>query len=133
MLWRMRKLFRVWPCVFVFLGMGCATSSITNLTPSDLPRSDAGFYRVEAAWRSNQRSIREETIEPAVIVGMMRYPMRPVPHTEGRWETMVPVGPDQEIIHYRFQFDYVQNAIARRLPNSKRSPEYLLAITPKEQ
>ena len=128
----MWKFFRVWLSLLAVLGTGCATSSITNLTPSDFPRSSSGFYRVEAAWRSNQRSIREETLKPAVIIGMMRYPMRSVPYTKGRWETMIPVEPEREVVYYRFQFDFIQNAIPKGRPNSKRSPEYQLKITSEE-
>lgn len=128
----MWKFFGVGLGLLALFGTGCATSSITNLTPSDFPRSGSGFYRVEAAWRSNQRSIREETLEPAVIIGMMRYPMQPVPYTERRWETMIPVEPEQEVVYYRFQFDFIQNAIPKGRPNSKRSPEYQLNITTEE-
>ncbi|MCS1410591.1 MAG: hypothetical protein M2R45_03786 [Verrucomicrobia subdivision 3 bacterium] len=130
----MLKPFQVWLGLFVLLAMGtgCATSSITNLTPSDFPRFDSGLYRIEAAWRSNQRSIQEDTIEPVVIVGTTHYPMQPVPYAEGRWETMVPVKPDQEVIHYHFKFNFIYSAVPEGRPNSKRSPEYRLDIVSEE-
>ena len=115
--------------VFV-VGTGCTTTSITNLTPSDLPRSNSGLYRVEAAWQSNQKSIIEDTIEPVVIIGETPFPMQPVPFAKDRWETMVPVPGDQNEVHYRFKFNYNYAASPQRVANSIRSEEFTLEITP---
>lgn len=118
--------------VIASLGVACTTTSITNLTPGDFPRSNSGLYRVESAWQSNQKSIQEDSIQPMVIIGGTQYPMQPVPFAENRWETMVPVAADEDEILYQFKFNYNYDAIPQPLSNSKRSPEYRLEITPEE-
>ena len=116
--------------ILMVAGVGCTTTSITNLTPSDLPRSNSGLYRVEAAWQSNQKSIRKDSIQPMVIVGETQFPMQPVPFADGRWETMVPVAASEDLIYYQFKFNYLYDAIPQPLSNSKRSEEFRLDITP---
>lgn len=116
--------------VFIVAGTGCTTTSITNLTPSDLPRSNSGLYRVEAAWHSNQKSIVEDTIEPVVVIGGTPFPMQRVPFARDRWETMVPVAGDQDEIYYRFKFNYSYAASPQRVANSIRSDQFTLGITP---
>lgn len=110
--------------------VGCTSTSITNLTPGDFPRSNSGLYRVEAAWNSNQKSIQEDSVQPMVIVGSTQYPMQPIPFAQNRWETMVPVSATEDVIYYQFKFNYTYNAIPQPLSNSKRSTEYRLDITP---
>jgi hypothetical protein len=110
--------------------VGCTTTSITNLTPGDFPRSNSGLYRVEAAWNTNQKSIQKDTVQPMVIIGGTQYPMQPVPYADSRWETMVPVPSTEDVIHYQFKFNYTYHAIPQALSNSKRSPEFRLDITP---
>ena len=115
---------------FAIVGVGCTSTSITNLTPSDFPRSNSGLYRVEAAWKSNQKSIQEDTVQPMVIIGETQYPMQPVPFAENRWETMVPVSGADDVIYYQFKFNYTHSAFPQPRANSRRSPEYRLDITP---
>ena len=111
---------------------GCMTVSITNLTPSDFPRSNSGLYRVEAAWDHNQKSVVEDSVEPVVIVGTTQYPMQPVPFAQDRWETMIPVSGDQDTIYYQFKFNYLYQSVPHAVSNSKRSEEFRLDITPRE-
>ncbi|MGD1084600.1 MAG: hypothetical protein ABSA47_07605 [Verrucomicrobiota bacterium] len=108
---------------------GC--SSITNLTPSRLPRNDAGFYRIEAAWETREQAIRPETIKPLVMVGYETYEMRPELVVSNRWETFVPLPADQSLLHYRFKFDFLRNAISAPVEDSKLSPDYTLQIIDK--
>jgi hypothetical protein len=108
---------------------GC--SSITNLTPSRLTRNETGLYRVEAAWDTREQAIRAETIKPLVMVGFETYEMRPELVVSNRWETFVPLPSDQSLLHYRFKFDFVRNAISAPVEDSKLSPEYTLQIVDK--
>jgi hypothetical protein len=110
------------PLLFV----GC--SSITNLTPSEQPRNATGLYPIEAAWDSRQQSIRPESFKPVVLVGMESYPMRKTALMKDRWETLVPIPPEKNSIHYRFKFDFEYNSIPTPKPDSKLSPEYKLQI-----
>ena len=126
----MWRSFRVCFSAFALLALaaGCATPSIVNLTPGDYSRTRTGFYRIEVAWRGQQEYVREETIQPSVLIGRMSYPMRPVRLAEGRWETMVPVASDRDFVDYRFKFDFVQADLLRHEGNSRRSDEYRLNI-----
>jgi hypothetical protein len=108
---------------------GC--SSITNLTPSRLPRNESGLYRVEAAWETREQTIRPESLKPMVMVGYETYEMRPELVVSNRWETFVPLPADQSLLHYRFRFDFLRNAISAPVEDSKLSPEYTLQITEK--
>lgn len=107
---------------------GCTPPTITNLTPAQLPRNSDGLYPFEVAWRSRQRSIRDETMRVNVVIGDKDYPMRPVPLVNDRWETLVPVPPTQGIVHYRYKFDYEFSTIPRSRPNSALSSPHNLQI-----
>ena len=74
---------------------GCATSQVTNLTPSRQPRNASGVYPVEFAWDSNQASIIDKSIKPVVVVGFEMYPMRPSLDIVNRWETVIPIAADK--------------------------------------
>lgn len=106
---------------------GCKTT-ITNLTPTQYPRSASGFYRVEAAWKSNRAVIRPDTFKPLVVVDFQTYPMRPVPLVEDRWEAFVPVPGDQTAIHYHYKFDFMEDAFHKPKANSMMSSSYTLTV-----
>jgi hypothetical protein len=106
---------------------GC-TATFTNLTPRQQPRNANNLYPVEVAFRSRQQSLRWETIEPKVIVGTEAYPLRPVPMVRYRWEGMIPVPPGTNLIHYRYRFDFLYNAMGGPQPDSAFSPTYSLKI-----
>ena len=91
----LRVLFRrfVSFCLLFLVLTGCATSTIVNLTPPSLPKSEDGLYRFEASWESNQRSILEESLQVSwfwmecsipwsqspwrITVGKLYYPCPP--------------------------------------------------------
>jgi len=107
---------------------GCTTLTITNLTPSVLPRNENNLYPVEMEITSNQHTLREASITPTVVIGFDVYPMQPTPLLSNRWETMVPVAKDQRVAHFRFKVDYEYNKMGGRGQGSKMSTEYILAI-----
>jgi hypothetical protein len=109
-----------------FLFVGCST--ITNLTPAHQPRNATGLYPIEAKWDSRQQSIRPQSFKPSVLVGLESYPMRKTPLMKNRWETLVPVPADKNVINYRFKFDFEYNAIPQPRPDSILSREYQLEI-----
>ena len=109
---------------------GC-TSSITNLTPSRLPRNSDGTYRIEAGWSTREHAIREESVTPLVMVGTEFYPMTPEKVVTDRWEAFVPVSASQQLLHYRFKFDFVRDTISTPQPDSRLSQVYSLEITGK--
>jgi len=106
---------------------GCTT--ITNLTPSHYPRDPSGYYRVEAAWYSDREAVREKSFKPLVLVGATNaFPMQPVPMVTDRWEAFVPVPADQDMVVYRFKFDFLDATMSGERPNSMMSQDYELRI-----
>jgi len=77
---------------------------------------------------SNQKSLRKETVQPSVIVGLQTYPMQPAPVLKNRWETLVPIAADQKIVHYRFKVDFQYEAVPVRRSGSDLSAPYQLEI-----
>ena len=111
-----------------FLTVGCTTSTITNLTPRQLPRSTTGLYPVEAMFKSNQRTLDHDSMKPLVIFNKQAYPMNRTRLVEGRWETLIPIPVGTQVVNYHFKFDYNYNAIMMRNADSKLSPPYQLKI-----
>ena len=108
---------------------GCATTTITNLTPSRMSRTADGSYQVEAALKSRQQTIHWDSITATVRVGNNTYPMRPTPLMTNRWETLIPGPTGGNTITYRFKFDFKYNVFgAPPQPDSNLSKEYKLQI-----
>lgn len=106
---------------------GCSTT-ITNLTPSQLPRSQNNLYPFEVALDTTQRSMVEDSVKAAVIVGLETYPMQRTPMLKNRWDTLVPVPAGTNFLHYRYKFEYEYNAVPQRRQSSMLSPMYTLEI-----
>ncbi|HZV33291.1 MAG TPA: hypothetical protein VFB72_01845 [Verrucomicrobiae bacterium] len=111
---------------------GCATTSITNLTPNRVYRNETGQYPVEAAFHSDQQSLRWDSITPEVIIEKDTFPMRHTPLMTNRWETLIPVPPGNNVVYYRFKFDYKYNAFGSApQPQSTVSQIYRMQIIDK--
>lgn len=113
----------------LLLVTGCTTTRITNLTPSQAPRSADGLYAFEARWDSDQRAIRPDSFTPFVVVNMQFYPMQRVALTTNRWEALVPLPDDRRFVNYHFKFDYQYNSFPRPRRDSRMSQTYQLEIT----
>jgi len=111
------------------LMLSCATnSSVTNLTPTRAKRTPNNLYLVEYEWRSNQQSMRADSITPYVIVGADSYPMRRIPRMKNRWEAYVPVPASQDSVMYHIKVDYEYNDFGKRGKGSIKTEEYKLNI-----
>lgn len=108
--------------------VGCTSTTITNLTATTQPRTPTNLYRIEYQWDTTQQSIRDETIQPYVIVGFEAYPMTRVLHTNNRWEAFVPLPPGRTTLVYTFKVDYEFNRFGQPGKGSKLSPEYRLVV-----
>ena len=106
---------------------GC-TSTFTNLTPLHQTRNANNLYPVEVAMSSRQQTLRWDSIKPQIMVGTELYPMRTTTLMTNRWEGLLPVPPGTSLVHYRYKFDFDQNAMGRPKPDSALSPEYTLHI-----
>jgi len=111
----MTKALRVaWLVVATVVLAGCATMTVntmTNLTASRLPRKDNGQYMFSVAFDTRQRTIIKETIQAAVIIGEQVYTMERTPLVPSRWETLIPVPEDQQLVNYRYRFQYDYKAV----------------------
>jgi len=111
---------------------GCATMSvntITNLTPSRLPRNDDGQYWLSVKFDSRQRTMLRDTLRALVIVGEDVYELAQVPLTNDRWETLVPVPADQTVVEYFFRFEFDYKAMSAPRFTVIDSKSYRLTIT----
>ncbi|MCD6339785.1 MAG: hypothetical protein J7M29_10455 [Verrucomicrobia bacterium] len=124
----MQKAQWLWGALILAAACGCATNRITNLTPSQLPRSPNGLYTFEARWDSNQRSLRKRTLKGYVVIRTNFYPMHKIPRTLNRWEAVVPIPETNRFVNYRYKFEYLYNSIPIPRPDSKLSPSYQLQI-----
>lgn len=108
---------------------GCVTrSTVTNLTPTRAKRTPNNLYLIEYEWRSNQQSMRTDSITPYVVVGTDVYPMRRIPRMKNRWEAYVPVPPSQKSVLYHIKVDYEYNDFGKRGKGSIKTEEYKLNI-----
>ena len=111
------------------LVLSCATnSSVTNLTPTRAKRTPNNLYLIEYEWRSNQQSMRPDSITPYVVVGTDQYPMRRVAKMKNRWEAYIPVPPTQKSVMYHIKVDYEYNDFGKRGKGSLKTEEYKLNI-----
>jgi hypothetical protein len=106
---------------------GC-TATFTNLSSKHQSRNPNNLYPVEVALNTRQKSLRWETIQPMVIVGTESYPMRPTPLMTNRWEGLIPVPPQTNLIFYRYKFDFQYSDFGGPQNDSASSPEYKLQI-----
>jgi hypothetical protein len=109
---------------------GCATQ-LTNLTPQHQERNSTNVYPVEVALGSRQQTLRWDSIHPQIVVGTRFYPMRPTQLMTNRWEGLVPVPAETNIVHYRYKFDFNYNAMGNPKSDSALSREYTLRIIDK--
>lgn len=107
---------------------GCASSSITNLTPRVQARSPENVYPVEIEFTSNLRAMRKDSIRPYVQIGNDNYLMRKTPVVNNRWETLIPVPAEEQLVNYRVKVDFHYNAIPEPTVNSVLSSPYQLQI-----
>jgi hypothetical protein len=116
------------PLLFVPLLMGGCAATFTNLTPKQQVRNANNLYPVEVAMASRQQTLRWNTIVPKIMVGSEFYPMHPTPLMSNRWEGLVPVPAGTSVVHYRYKFDFMDNAFGPAQPDSAISQQYTLRI-----
>ena len=120
-----KKILMVLP---VLLLAGCA-ATFTNLTLLQQSRDANNLYPVEVAFKSQQQSLRWESIHPYLLVNGQLYDMRQTPLMTDRWEGFVPVPLGANEVSYRYKFDYLYNNFGTPpKPGSAYSPVYKLKI-----
>ncbi len=124
-----RKLVPV--LLLLLLPVGCVTNTITNLTPRQLSRNANGLYLFEVALDSNQQTLRDETIQAQVLIGMNSYPMEPVLMLKNRWEALVPHAATNRIVNFQFKLNYTYNRFGSPGTASILSQSYSVEIIDK--
>src|SRR5262249_22824022 len=114
------------PLVLAPLLLAGCTATFTNLTPQQQTRNANNLYPVEVAMTTRQQSLRWDTIRPHIVVGNESYPMRPTPLMTNRWEGLVPVPASENLVHYRYRFEFDYNTFGTPKGDSAVSPEYTL-------
>jgi hypothetical protein len=109
---------------------GCSTT-ISNLTPSQHPRNPNNLYPFEVTFDTNQKTVREQTLKPFVMIGTQLYPMEPAPMLKNRWEAQVPIAANTNHVYYRYKFVYEYDRIPKPAESSRLSPTYQLEIVDK--
>jgi hypothetical protein len=110
---------------------GCATQ-FTNLTPRQQPRNADNLYPVEVQFDTRQKSLRWDSIKPAVIsADGQSYPMRKVEPLYNRWECLVPVPAGTSSTIYRYKFEFLYNDFGGARMDTAFSPPYHLEISDK--
>ena len=125
----MLKMKNMMFCALLALICGCVTSTtVDNLTPTRAKRTPNNLYLIEYEWRSNQQSMRADSITPYVVTGTSVYPMRRIPRMKNRWEAYVPVPKSQDSLTYHIKVDYEYNDFGKRGKGSIKTQEYKLNI-----
>lgn len=124
----MRKLAQLFLLtVAMALLSGCSTT-ITSMTPTQTPRTATGMYPFGVAWDTSQHSVVDESVKAYVLMGENLYPMQRTPLVRDRWETVVPVPADKDIVTYQYKFEYQYYSMPSRKSNSMLSKPYQLRI-----
>ena len=123
-----RMLKKLLPLAFLPLLLSGCVSTFTNLTPTQQLRTTNNLYTVEVELTSNQRTLKWETINPQIVVGADVYKMHATPLMTNRWEGELPVPASDNVVHYHYKFDYLENAFGPAQPGSAASSEYTLKI-----
>jgi hypothetical protein len=89
----------------VLLG-GCATMSLTNLTPSSQPENPSGIYTFTLRVTPKSSSVVPDTIAPHIVVGGESHDMQKNATIPGIYEFDYKLPPGQDSIGYYFLVSY---------------------------
>jgi hypothetical protein len=85
---------------------GCATMSLTNLTPSSLPQNPSGIYTFTLRVTPKSTMVVPETVAPHIVVGAESHDMVRDPSIPGIYEYDYKLAPGQDSIGYYFLVGY---------------------------
>ena len=114
--------------VALCLVTGCTTTTITNLTPSQIQKAGNNYYLFEVEFTSNQRSILRDTVQPQIVLGTESFAMSRGPVLNDRWEALVKITNGLPIVYYQFKVDFDYNGIPVPRQNSRLSRVFKLEI-----
>lgn len=121
----LKKLFPI--ALLAVLLTGC-NATFTNLTPKQQVRNPDGLYPVEVAMNTRQGTLRWDSIEAKIMMGTNLFPMRQTLLMSNRWEGLVPVPADTNVVFYRYRLDFLYNDFGGPKNDSALSEQYRLLI-----
>jgi hypothetical protein len=121
----LKKLFPI--ALLAVLLTGC-NATFTNLTPKQQVRNADGLYPVEVAMNTRQGTLRWDSIEATIMMGTNLFPMRQTLLMSNRWEGLVPVSADTNVVFYRYRLDFLYNDFGGPKKDSALSEQYRLLI-----
>jgi hypothetical protein len=116
------------PLLILPLLAGCA-AQISNLTPTQQSRNANNLYPVEVSFNSQEQDLRWDSIKPKIVVAGQSYDMKPTMLMTNRWEGLVPVPADANVVHYHYRIDFDTTGFGSIKSDSAISPEYTLKIS----
>jgi hypothetical protein len=85
---------------------GCATVSLTNLTPSSLPENPSGIYTFTLRVTPKSRAVDQSTVIPHIVVGAANHDMTKSDVSPEIYEYDYKLPPQQSEIGYYYLVDY---------------------------
>jgi hypothetical protein len=85
---------------------GCATMSLTNLTPSSLPENPSGIYTFTLRATPKSVNVVVDTVAPHVVVGEQTHDMKKSDEIPGIYEFDYRLPPGQTSIGYYYLVNY---------------------------
>ncbi len=85
---------------------GCATMSLTNLTPSSLPENPSGIYTFTLRVTPKSTTVVPDSIVPHVVVGAASHDMKKSDSVPGIYEFDYKLPTGQDSIGYYFLVNY---------------------------
>jgi hypothetical protein len=125
------RILQLGAALSVVLLFSACTTTISNLTPSQLQRNSNNLYPFEVSFDTKEKVVREHTLKPFVMIGTDLYPMQPAPMLKNRWEAQVPIPASTNHVYYRYKFDYDYDRFGKPGEGSRLSPTYQLEIVDK--
>lgn len=89
----------------VLLG-GCATMSLTNLTPSSLPENPSGIYTFTLRVTPKSATVVPDSIAPHIVVGAESHDMQKSESVPGVYEFDCKLPPGQDSVGYYYLVSY---------------------------
>jgi len=85
---------------------GCATMSLTNLTPSSLPENPSGIYTFTLRVTPKSTTVVPDSIAPHIVVGAESHDMKKSDSVPGIYEFDYKLPTGQDAIGYYFLVNY---------------------------
>ena len=105
---------------------GCA--SVTNLTPSQVPRDESGLYPFEMIFNTKATSVAHDSVQTLFNAGWRADPDGAHSAFDQSLEVLAPIPAGKELVNYQYKVNYQWKDLGKRKENSKLSEPFELRI-----